>query len=98
MFLLFFSLFFIILFFSFLGGLIFSLLWGWFIVPLGIPAITVIHAMGLNLLIGFFANSYKNMAKLDFKDSKNKATIALFTLFLNMLIPVIIGFIIHKFM
>ncbi len=40
-----------------LRGLVLSLLWGWFIVPLGLPAINIFHAYGLALLVGLFGNS-----------------------------------------
>ena len=35
-------------------GLAIKLLWGWFIVPLGAPPITLIHAMGLVLILALF--------------------------------------------
>ena len=35
---------------------ILSVLWGWFVVPLGIPAIGVAHAFGLFILVKLFHN------------------------------------------
>jgi hypothetical protein len=35
------------------NGAVISILWGWFIVPLGAPPLTVAHAIGVSLLIGF---------------------------------------------
>ena len=29
-------------------------LWGWFVVPLGVQQISLVHAMGLDLIVGFF--------------------------------------------
>lgn len=36
------------------SGLIFSVMWGWFIVPLGVVPLSVAHAIGIQSLI-FFA-------------------------------------------
>lgn len=36
------------------GGYIASLLWGWFLVPLGVPAIGYWHAVGIETLLGAF--------------------------------------------
>jgi len=33
----------------------FMMLWGWFVVPLGLPAITFWHAVGLDLFVGMVA-------------------------------------------
>ena len=35
----------------FFGGFVASILWGWFVVPLGFPAISFIHAVGLVVLL-----------------------------------------------
>lgn len=31
------------------GGFAVSVLWGWFVVPLGVPEVSTLHAMGLTL-------------------------------------------------
>lgn len=36
------------------SGLVLSVMWGWFIVPLGIAAITIPHAVGISFITGFF--------------------------------------------
>lgn len=40
-----------------LRGLALSVLWGWFVEPLGVPGINVAEAIGLNLLIGLVTMS-----------------------------------------
>lgn len=40
-------------------GWVTVLMWGWFAVPLGAPSITIAHALGLRLLVGFTTNLYK---------------------------------------
>lgn len=35
-----------------LSALVFSVLWSWFVVPLGVPSINMAHAMGIGLMLG----------------------------------------------
>ena len=39
------------IFLTALTGLVFSSLWGWFVVPLGYPKITIFHALGLATIV-----------------------------------------------
>ena len=41
-----------IVFGSLFGGYVFSTLWGWFIVPLGFPVVTVFQSLGIMLVVG----------------------------------------------
>ena len=43
-----------------------SVLWGWFIVPFGVSAIGVAHALGINVMVTFL--------KMKKKDSKKEKT------------------------
>lgn len=36
-----------------LCGIVIMLMWNWFVVPLGLPAIGLIHALGLDMLVSF---------------------------------------------
>lgn len=38
-------------------GLILSIMWTWFLVPLGVPTITIPLAIGFSLLVGFLTPS-----------------------------------------
>lgn len=38
---------------TFLCGFVVKMLWAWYVVPLGLPAITLIHAIGIDFLITF---------------------------------------------
>ena len=40
-----------------LGGVVCADLWAWFLVPLGVPAIGVAHAIGIHSLIGLMTVS-----------------------------------------
>ena len=43
-----------------LRGWVLSVLWGWFLVPLGIPAIGISHALGVNLIVTYLIYQYPN--------------------------------------
>jgi hypothetical protein len=47
----------------FVTGLVMMLLWGWFAVPLGVPAIGFFHSIGLATLVGFLAHQAKPKAQ-----------------------------------
>ena len=40
------------------GGWVMTYLWKWFIVPLGVPPITLFHALGINLMAGYLTFHY----------------------------------------
>lgn len=46
-----------------LTGLVTSVLWGWFVVPLGVAAITVPHAIGIGMLVTFLTTNVSEERK-----------------------------------
>lgn len=48
-----------------LSALVFSVLWGWFVVPLGVPSINVAHAMGIGLMLGVLRGGYSESEDVD---------------------------------
>jgi hypothetical protein len=40
-----------------LRGWVFSITWKWFLVPLGLPAISVVHAIGVAGVVGLLVQS-----------------------------------------
>lgn len=50
---------------SFFTGLCLALMWKWFITPLGVPAISVIHAVGLCFIVGVLFGKKDPKAKTD---------------------------------
>lgn len=38
----------------FFGAYTLTMLWGWFVAPLGVKAIGMAHALGLSLFVGYF--------------------------------------------
>ena len=59
-------------------GFVFSVLWGWFIVPLGIAAITVPHAIGIAAVVNLLrlAMEGKLHEKCSYKEKLMIATAA----------------------
>lgn len=49
-----------------LSGLTIMWLWGWYIVPLGLPAISFVHALGLDLFISFVVTTQVNTQENQF--------------------------------
>lgn len=43
-----------------LSGFCFSKIWLWFIVPLGVPAVGIAHAMGLMMIVAYVKTLPKN--------------------------------------
>lgn len=43
-----------------LSGFTIMIMWGWYIVPLGLPAINIIHALGLDMLVTFIVTTKKS--------------------------------------
>ena len=39
-------------------GYVLSLLWAWFVVPLGVPTLTVVQAIGVSLTVGFLTKEW----------------------------------------
>jgi hypothetical protein len=50
---------------SFVTGLCLAIMWKWFITPLGVPAISVIHAVGLCFIVGVLFGKKDPKAKID---------------------------------
>lgn len=69
----------------FWGGYVASTLWAWFLVPLGVKAITYWHAAGISALLGVFLGSrgLRENKKESLTDS------AWFGLFSGLIIPLL---------
>lgn len=42
-----------------LSGFIIKIMWGWYMVPLGVPPVTVAHAIGIDILVTYILGSSK---------------------------------------
>ncbi len=56
-------------------GFVLSYLWTWFLVPLGVPDIGIIHAIGISMIASFLTSQYINN-----KDADKWGSIAFTTL------------------
>lgn len=75
----------------FWGGYVSSTLWGWFMVPLGVKAITYWHAVGLSALLNVLLGS-RGFDTSKGEDSGRAVAIGLFTAFFIPLICISMGF------
>jgi hypothetical protein len=78
--------------FIILNGWVLSWLWLWFLVPLGIPAIGVVHAMGITGVVGFLTKQYTETDGE--KDRGEKLAYLVVAPFLALAV----GYILHSFM
>lgn len=80
----------VIAFLAVFGGFTISVLWGWFIVPLGVVSLSIPHAIGINTTLGVFQiRATKEEVKIE------DAVIKAISFYVAALI---IGYITHLFM
>jgi hypothetical protein len=63
-------------------------IWAWFVVPLGVPALTVWHAAGLSLLVGWLADSSAYFANTS-EDKRSRAEKFVTSVTLSVLTPLL---------
>jgi hypothetical protein len=87
----------------FLNGWVLATLWGWFVVgTFGLPALGVLKAFGLMLLIRFLTvipdtDRWTNLSKLDKDEQMKRSLVTFLTLALYPLLTLGIGWIVHQF-
>lgn len=69
-----------------------SILWAWFIVPMGVPALSVPQAIGIGLMIALFMPSTKKVYSNDYFLRASVAS------FVNSLITLAFAFVLVQFM
>ena len=77
--------------FAILNGWVLSWLWLWFLVPFGLPAIGLVHAIGVSTVVGFMTKQY-----VPNKDGHAGEAYTFMILF--PLASLAIGYIVHSFM
>ena len=70
------------------NGLLLHLMWGWFMVPLGLPVISVAHALGIALVVSLLTHQ-TNTKKGEDKDLGEVVIAWIFTCLLTLLMGVI---------
>ncbi len=76
-------------------GWVLSILWGWFMVPLGLPALSVVTCMGVALVIGFLTHQYVDND--NGKDGGERIARLISFAILYPLIALLMGWIIKQF-
>lgn len=51
-----------------LNGFVLKLLWGWFLVQLGLPQLGLVQAIGIGLTVGYLTNQYIKQDVADWED------------------------------
>ena len=69
-------------------GLLLSVFWGWFLVPIGLPAIGIAPSLGISLVIGMMTNH-----NIPFKDHELDVMQAISSLFVKPIMYLILSLI-----
>ncbi len=78
------------------NGYVLSILWVWFIVPLGLPVISVAHSIGIAMVTNWLTYQYQTNKK---EEDNSKALTELAILFIVRPLAVLgIGYIVKQFM
>lgn len=80
-----------------LAGWAVSTLWGWFLTPLGLPAITWVHGAGIDALIGFMAYPGRVAAHPDVSTSARLSN-HLVNLYVRPLVALGVGWVLVQLM
>lgn len=77
-------------------GYVLSLVWAWFVMPLGVPAIGIAHAIGLSMTIAVFAKQERET-----KEEKSFLVLVVRMVMKAVLVPLVVlafAAIVHEFM
>jgi hypothetical protein len=78
-------------------GYVLSVLWGWFAVPLGLPVVGVVQAMGVALLVGLLTYRSITTAKLE-QSAQEKWTDAIASAITTPSVALGVGWCIKQFL
>lgn len=73
-------------------------LWLWFVVPLGVPNISTVHAYGLSVLISLFGSSFAKPESTQVKSRESVIIGHLITAFATPMFAVGMGWIVKQWM
>ena len=80
-------------------GWVLTVLWGWFIVPLDVPALNIPTVIGISLIVGLLTAKYKVDNKSKSETERKEDTIAgLIAIFFDPLLVLSIGWIVRLFL
>ena len=76
-------------------GFVLSYLWGWFVVPFGLPELSIPHAIGISLIIGFLTHQIR---KEDEKKQPDEVIGSIGTAIIATGFAFLVGWIVSLFM
>lgn len=84
-------------------GFALSVLWGWFVMPLGVDSIEIPHAIGLSVIVGLFMSGVAAIIMRTREEGEKRgglvnAYITSFTEFFMCSIALLVGYIAQSFM
>lgn len=84
------------------NGYVLSVLWSWFIVPLGVVSITIAWAIGLSVVIGLFKATVSNTSETSNNSADKSWTDILISTSIRAFVPGLVslglGYVVHLFM
>jgi hypothetical protein len=81
-----------------INGLVIKVMWGWFLVPLGLPVIGYANAIGLGFLVRYLTWQQSTATPSKDEDNKEVQVRRLMIAFIYPFIVLGVGFIAHLFM
>lgn len=79
-----------------LRGWVLSILWAWFLVPMGLPPISIPYAIGISLVFGMLAKD--SYSKSDDDDTREDTIKRLVGIYVAPLLILFIGWIVKQFL
>lgn len=76
-------------------GFVLSILWGWFLVPLGAPALGIAHTIGIALLTRYLTYHHNNCEK---EKEENPIVKVVAQVFIHPMMVLFVGWIVHLFL
>jgi hypothetical protein len=73
-----------------LNGFVLQVLWGWFITPFGLPAISIPQGLGLALVVGFLTHQYQ--------DNKRSPEGVITYSIMSPVVSLVFGWVVHLFL
>lgn len=81
-----------------MSGWVLSVMWGWFVVPFGVPPIGIAWAIGISLVVGYMTYQSDAVVKTDDEDRVQTVVNLVALAVLRPLLALAIGAIVHAFM
>lgn len=78
-------------------GWVLSMLWGWFIAPLGVPEITIASAIGISLVVALLTNKTDNSGPTEKRSVQQHIEVVVTHAFLAPLMTLLFGWLIVQF-